>query len=190
MTDETHETYEDKFYNASPKMVEQAKKWADQFTNVPQQLLTDLIEAKGTYWEDLCQPLYRVSCKMLDNDGECSFIQDISKKDIEGLYDNNKEEIFEDCGESNTNDEESFASCDPSYEREDNIPMWGTLFQPPYGDRDWFRDMAQTIYEETGVLVYENEHYDILLGINSCGHCFYQSYWIPLYKLRGLKWHE
>ena len=80
-------------------------------------------------------------------------------------------------------------------EREGWLPMWGTLWT--FGDsidEEWangeylgphLQDMA-----DCGFRIYEQEDFGLLFGIDGCGYDFYESHWIPLYKARGLKWHE
>jgi hypothetical protein len=77
--------------------------------------------------------------------------------------------------------EETVLECWPA--------MWSTLFHPnDWTDETWIRENIDKV-EEIGLLVYECEHCGILIGINSAGHDFYQSYWTPLYKARQLHWH-
>ena len=44
--------------------------------------------------------------------------------------------------------------------------------------------------EACGFLVYDSDETGILLGVDGCGYDFYSSHWIPLYKKRGLWWHD
>ena len=67
---------------------------------------------------------------------------------------------------------------------------WGTLFAPRDScDIDWFKEHADAI-AKLGFYVFESEDWDILLGIDAGGFDFYEAYWIPLYRLRGLRWHH
>ena len=80
-------------------------------------------------------------------------------------------------------------------ERDDWLPMWGTLWT--FGDsidEEWangeylgphLQEMA-----DCGFRIYEQEDFGLIFGIDGCGYDFYESHWIPLYKARGLKWHE
>lgn len=68
--------------------------------------------------------------------------------------------------------------------------MWGTLWT--FGsslDEEWARDNID-IMQKCGFRVYEQEDLGILFGIDGAGYDFYEHHWIPLYKLRGLQWHE
>jgi len=75
-------------------------------------------------------------------------------------------------------------------EYDDFLPMWGTMWT--FGeslDEDWARENIE-IMESCGFRVYESEDFGIILGIDGAGYNFYESHWIPLYKARGLKWHN
>lgn len=67
---------------------------------------------------------------------------------------------------------------------------WGTLFAPKdSADLHWFSEHADEV-AKLGFFVFESEDWDILLGIDAGGFDFYDAFWIPLYKLRGLRWHD
>lgn len=50
---------------------------------------------------------------------------------------------------------------------------------------DGLRKMA-----ECGFRVYKNDEFGYFFGIDGCGYSFYEAHWIPLYKARGLRWHD
>lgn len=163
-------------YYGVPKVIEEhTRKWFDQFSRIPMSIMEKVVGEQ--MWEDVCIPLYHVTCKKVrDNGYSCDF------------YDSdNNTDLTDDCDDNH----DGIAECESGRElmNEDTKPMWGTLFQPQYMDRDWFRNNAQKIYDETGVLVFENEDYDIIIGINSAGHDFYEAYWTKLYIMRGFEWH-
>lgn len=75
-------------------------------------------------------------------------------------------------------------------EYEDFLPMWSTMWT--FGeslDEDWARENIE-IMESCGFRVYDSEDFGIIFGIDGAGYNFYESHWIPLYKARGLKWHD
>ena len=68
--------------------------------------------------------------------------------------------------------------------------MWGWMFKPSdWTDEEWIMRNIEEV-EKCGFLIYECEFCGILLGIDSAGHNFYESYWRRLYLARGLSWHE
>jgi RNA polymerase subunit RPABC4/transcription elongation factor Spt4 len=72
------------------------------------------------------------------------------------------------------------------------FPMWGTMWT--FGeniDAEWVRDHGGLeAMQECGFWVYDDEDLGILFGINGGGYDFYEGHWVPLYKKRGLKWHD
>jgi len=67
---------------------------------------------------------------------------------------------------------------------------WGWLFHPDDStDERWISENIQEV-EECGFLIYESDECGILLGIDGMGFDFYEAFWIPLYKARGLQWHS
>lgn len=76
-------------------------------------------------------------------------------------------------------------------EDRDSLPMWGTLWTFEEGfDTEWCRDNLETV-ANCGFRIYEYEPTgDIIIGIDGAGYDFYEAHWIPLYKARGLKWHD
>jgi hypothetical protein len=68
--------------------------------------------------------------------------------------------------------------------------MWGCMFKcDDWTDEEWIKKNIDEV-EKIGFIIYECEYCGILLGMNSCGHDFYEAYWQPLYLKRGLAWHE
>ena len=77
-------------------------------------------------------------------------------------------------------------------EYDDGLPMWGTMWS--FGDSadDWWLEEKDGIkvMSECGFRIYEHEEYGYFFGIDGAGYDFYEAHWIPLYKARGLKWHD
>lgn len=72
------------------------------------------------------------------------------------------------------------------------LPMWGWLWQ--FGDSAddyWLEEMdGIQIMSDCGFRIYHNEEFGYFFGIDGCGYDFYEVHWIPLYKKRGLQWHD
>ena len=72
------------------------------------------------------------------------------------------------------------------------LPMWGTLWNFADGcNNNWLekQDGIQKM-SECGFRIYEHEEWGYFFGIDGAGYDFYENHWIPLYKIRGLKWHD
>ncbi len=81
---------------------------------------------------------------------------------------------------------------DLSVEYNDYLPMWGTMWAfEDFCDCDWIGDKDnRRKMAECGFRIYESEDYGYIFGIDGAGYSFYDEHWIPLYKARGLKWHD
>lgn len=77
-------------------------------------------------------------------------------------------------------------------ERLELLPMWGTMWS--FGDSadDWWleEDDGIEIMSECGFRIYESDEFGYFFGIDGAGYSFYDAHWIPLYKARGLQWHD
>lgn len=77
-------------------------------------------------------------------------------------------------------------------EYDDTLPMWGTMWS--FGDSadDWWleEDDGIEIMSECGFRIYESDEFGYFFGIDGAGYNFYDEHWIPLYKARGLQWHD
>jgi hypothetical protein len=77
----------------------------------------------------------------------------------------------------------------------DPFPMWGTMWAlTDPTDIEWANGeyLGPNLQEiaDCGFRIYQSDDFGILLGIDGAGYDFYESHWIPLYKARGLHWHE
>lgn len=72
------------------------------------------------------------------------------------------------------------------------LPMWGTMWS--FGDScdDWWLENGDGIkvMSECGFRIYEHVEWGYFFGIDGAGYDFYSEHWIPLYKKRGLEWHD
>lgn len=77
-------------------------------------------------------------------------------------------------------------------ERLELLPMWGTMWS--FGDSadDWWLEEGNgiKIMSECGFRIYESDEFGYFFGIDGAGYDFYDAHWIPLYKARGLQWHD
>ena len=75
---------------------------------------------------------------------------------------------------------------DPYYE----FPAWGTMWAfDDICDIEWCQGHLEEM-KECGFRIYESEDWEYVFGINGGGYDFYEAHWIPLYRARGLKWHD
>lgn len=75
-------------------------------------------------------------------------------------------------------------------QHDDFLPMWGTMWAFDSNiDTEWLENNLQ-LMANCGFRIYESEDYGYIFGIDGAGYDFYESHWIPLYKARGLMWHD
>lgn len=77
-------------------------------------------------------------------------------------------------------------------ERDTYFPMWGTMWSfSEAPDEYWLTEMdGVKLMSNCGFRVYESDQFGYFFGIDGAGYDFYDEHWIPLYKARGLKWHD
>lgn len=71
------------------------------------------------------------------------------------------------------------------------MPMWGTMWSfKDICDIGWIesKEGLQAL-SDCGFRVYRTDN-DYYFGIDGCGYDFYEDHWIPLYKARGIRWHD
>lgn len=77
-------------------------------------------------------------------------------------------------------------------QRGGHLPMWGTLWS--FGDSadDYWLEECGGLQKmaDCGFRIYENEDYGYIFGIDGAGYSFFEAHWVPLYKARGLRWHD
>ena len=70
------------------------------------------------------------------------------------------------------------------------LPMWGWMWTFGNGwDSEWAYEHLQDM-ADCGFRIYESDELGLFFGIDGAGYDFYESHWIPLYKARGLQWHD
>lgn len=81
---------------------------------------------------------------------------------------------------------------DVELDEDSSLPMWGWLWQ--FGDSAddyWLEEMGGIqIMSDCGFRIYQNEEWGYFFGIDGCGYDFYEAHWLPLYRKRGLQWHD
>lgn len=144
----------------------------------------DFNEVPGQVFEELA----KTDEDMLSYDSD--LLRLLSAPKIECAYCGQREPAEfreESCDGCDENDGDDWVTLLPEYA----FPCgWGTLFSPKDPcDVRWFEQNAEEV-SKLGIYVFESDLYGVLLGIDAGGFDFYEAYWVPLYELRGLKWHD
>ena len=166
---------------------EACSSWVHEFNAIPGSVLEKLMDFDDSVPEITPPSRYdRVVVVFDEHSGESGEIIETNVNNTNGLY-----KIRLDNGE----EIEKYGDDIEVVNKEGWLPMWSTLWT--FGDKideEWLigkycephlQEMA-----DLGFRIYDSEDFGIVFGIDAAGFDFYEKYWIPLYKLRGLKWHE
>lgn len=156
-------------------MREAADEWVRGFNAFPLSMITRIFADEC--WREVTEPCVgsRVHVDLF-----CGTVIDIDKNN--SLY----------AVELDGGEEISCEKSDIEPDYYDSFPMWGTVWQfSDPCDKWWLEDEdGITTMSSCGFRVYKHDEYGYFFGIDGCGYDFYEQHWIPLYKKRGLKWHE
>ena len=71
------------------------------------------------------------------------------------------------------------------------VPMWNYMWTfSSVCDKRWLEHGGLEKMINCGLCVFEQEDFGYIFGIDGCGYDFFEKHWIPLYKERGLLWHQ
>ena len=79
---------------------------------------------------------------------------------------------------------------DLSREDDGYFPMWGWMWQFNDSGDDWWLTENLQAMANCGFRIYCSDEFGYFFGIDGAGYDFYEAHWIPLYKARGLRWHD
>ena len=159
---------------------EATEEWVREMNAIPQGMIEKLMNIGNDDIYEVTEPVVgdRVYCYQPLSE-HCGVIEDI--------YEDGQYHIQLD------NDSWTDAERDDfEVERDGGLPMWGTMWTFGDSSDDWWLEEGDGIklMSECGFRVYESEDFGFIFGIDGAGYDFYESHWIPLYKARGLRWHD
>lgn len=162
-----------------------ARRWIDTFDHVPASVLEKMAEADPD--------MYHYDSDSLRLVGGPRIVCDGCERDYEGpstlseLRDRAKQGRGVPCPWCDLNPGDQWIRGYPSHA----FPVaWSTLFAPRESlDCEWVLEHAEEV-AKLNLYVFQSEDYGCLLGIDGAGYDFHEAFWIPLYRLRGLKWHD
>lgn len=156
--------------------------FVNEFNAFSDGMIKKLISADPDEWRDVTMPSVgvRVYCFNANDSGEITNI--LEDEDETKTY-----EVELDTGRK--------IKCKfDELEMEDygSLPMWGTMWQFSDSCDNWWMEEGDGVeaMSELGFKVWCSEEFGYFFGIDGAGFDFYEAYWIPLYKARGLKWHS
>lgn len=164
-----------------------AHEWVNEFNAIPQAIVEKLMKADYDEVNEITPPSRGDHVYILDEEhnGEYGMIVGTRYDDEDDLY-----EVHLDGAKDDDN--LILAEDEFEVERDGGLPMWGTMWAFGDGcDNYWLQeeDGLQKM-ADCGFRIYEQEDYEYIFGIDGAGYDFYEAHWIPLYKARGLMWHD
>ncbi len=72
-----------------------------------------------------------------------------------------------------------------------DLPSCGMLWA--FGnnlDNDWLAEGGLTVMCDCGFRVFEHDEWGYFFGLDGGGYDFYPEHWMPLYRARGIEWHD
>ena len=168
-----------------------AHRWVSEMNAYPHDMIQTLMDAKPNDWHEVTTPSYgrRVYVYNLPEEKPDGSPYESTENQgmIKDCFDQDTYRIMMDDGESILVKSDDFEVCD-----DEGLPMWGILWS--FGDSAddyWLEEMGGIkIMSECGFRIYENEEWGYFFGIDGARYSFYEAHWIPLYKKRGLQWHD
>lgn len=159
---------------------EATERWMGEFSRIPIGIVEKLLKANPDEVQEITPPGEHDRVDVWG--GEHSGEGEITGYDEEtGQY-----TVEMDDGEAIQAEAEDFEVLRDSF-----LPMWGTMwaFGDP-ADEDWLENGGLQKMADCGFRIYEQEDYGHIFGIDGAGYDFYDEHWIPLYRARGLHWHD
>lgn len=156
---------------------EATEAWVREMNAYPQEMIKQLMEHHPDDWTEVTKPSKYDRVYVYDECSEGEII-DVNDDTYTIELDNGTEIKCE--------------NNDFELDKDTYLPMWGTMWSFGSSCDDWWLEEGNGIelMSQCGFRIYESEEFGYFFGIDGAGYDFYESHWIPLYKARGLQWHE
>ena len=161
---------------------EAAQEWVNGFNAIPYALVEKLIKINPDELNEITPPSINDHVYIFNGeyDGEYGEIEETNEDGTYTISIDGKDESV------------TLESSDFEVEHDGYLPMWGTMWA--FGDNIdnyWIEEKeGLQAMANCGFRIYEQEDYQYIFGIDGAGYDFYEAHWIPLYKARGLQWHD
>jgi hypothetical protein len=163
---------------------EATRAWVREFNAYPESMIECLMKQDIDDWTEITEPC--IGDRVYHNLPTTS-----SSGEVYDIYND---------GDGNIKynlklDDGTFVDCerdDFDVLYDDVLPMWDTMWSfDDCTDIDWF-ECGDGIRKMSGCgfRIYHHEEWGYFFGIDGAGYSFYENHWIPLYKARGLRWHD
>lgn len=155
------------------------ERWVREFNAIPQGMIDKLMSFDCDDWHEVTPP---------------------TKGDRVYVYDEKQIGYIKSCDEESELyaielDNDKLISCtrdDYMVENDDILPMWGMMWSfSDNADDYWLEELGGLrIMSECGFRIYESDEFGYFFGIDGAGYSFMEAHWEPLYRRRGLRWHD
>lgn len=172
---------------------EAAEKWTEGFSFYPYSMIELLWKTDWESWREITLPRRcdRVRVHDLPEDYERQALEAGDKPEREGEIENcarqcNSYRINLDDGAVIEVGEQDFEVV-----YDDILPSSGMLWA--FGnnlDNDWLTEGGLTAMCDCGFRVFEHDEWGYFFGLDGGGYDFYPEHWMPLYRARGIEWHD
>lgn len=163
---------------------EAAEEWVREMNAIQLGMIEKLMMAEPDDWSEITVPVAGDTVYVFDLPDGCEdHYGEISSYDEESkLY-----AVRLSNGKLVSVDEDDF-----DVQRGDVLPMWGMMWSMSDPCDDWWLEEGGGIrvISECGFRVYVSEEFGYFFGIDGAGYSFYEAHWCPLYRARGLQWHD
>lgn len=163
-------------------ILDAARQWVGQMNSISYDMLTELMKNDIDRWHEVTTPAY----------GDRVYVYEVERDKNTGEITGYDEETELFHIELDDGAEVDVSADDFEVDRYDTLPMWGTLWS--FGDSAddyWLEELGGIeLMSRCGFRIYEHEEYGYFFGIDGAGYDFYEAHWLPLYKKRGLHWHD
>lgn len=161
-----------------------AEKWVQGMNAIPQGMIEKLMRAEPDEWSELTVPAAGDPVYVYDlPEGSENHYGEIHSYD-------EKADLY--CIELDNGSKVSLKEENFEVQRDGVLPMWGTMWS--FGDSAddyWLEKMnGIAIMSRCGFRIYESQEFGYFFGIDGAGYSFYAEHWVPLYRARGLQWHD
>lgn len=158
--------------------------WVDEFNAIPYAVVKKLVKLDIDSIHEITPPSKHDRIYITDGEhqGEEGEI-------LRGSNDDDEVYVVELDG---SREEVEISQDDFEVQHDGFLPMWGTMWT--FGDScdDWWLEEKSGLQAmaDCGFRIYESDDFGYIFGIDGAGYDFYEAHWMPLYRARGLQWHD
>lgn len=157
-------------------------RWVNGFNQYPLSMIQLLMDTNPDDWREVTMPTCGDKVYVLSLGERGKVAEDFSNDKYRvNIYGSNNSIVVD--------REDLEIECETGFPE---LPKCGKLWS--FGeslDDDWLEDKGGLKkMSELGFRLYRHVEWGYFFGIDNAGCDFFANYWIPLYKARGIEWHD